>query len=63
MLDYVWNLATKHVPNLFLICSTDNVRAQKFYEREGFKKVGMLDSLVVPGHDEILYRKTAGSLR
>lgn len=46
-----------------LICSTDNLGAQRFYEREGFKQVGILDGLVVPGHDEIMYWKSAGALR
>lgn len=63
LLNYVWNLVKEHIPNLFLICSTDNLGAQKFYEREGFKQVGILDGLVVPGHDEIMYWKTAGALR
>ncbi len=63
LLDYVWNLSILYIPNVFLICSTDNIRAQKFYEREGFKKVGLLEDLVVPGHDEILYWKSSGSLK
>lgn len=63
LLDYVWRLIVEHVPNVFLICSIDNVRGQKFYEREGFKQVGVLNGLVVPGHDEILYWKSAGPLR
>lgn len=63
LLDYAWDLVTKHVPNLFLICSTDNIKAQQFYKSQGFKEVGILDGLVVPGHDEILFWKSAGSLR
>jgi len=63
LLDNVWKITIEHIPNIFLVCSTDNVRAQKFYEREGFKKVGVLEGLVVPGHNEILYWKTAGPLR
>ncbi|PKM79553.1 MAG: hypothetical protein CVU89_17495 [Firmicutes bacterium HGW-Firmicutes-14] len=63
LLEYIWDLVIKHVPNLFLICSTDNLRAQKFYERQGFKRVGTLDNLVITDHDEILYWKTGGPLR
>lgn len=62
LLDYVWNLTIQGSPNLFLICSTENTKAQKFYEREGFSPVGILDDLVVNGRSEILYRKTKGLL-
>lgn len=43
--------------NIFLICSTDNIRAIRFYERVGFKQVGILDSLIVQKHDEVLFRR------
>lgn len=35
LINHVWDLVVKNVPNVFLICSTDNIKAQKFYEREG----------------------------
>ncbi|MDA8211848.1 MAG: GNAT family N-acetyltransferase [Clostridia bacterium] len=63
LIDYAANLAFQQIPNLFLICSVENTKAQRFYERVGFKKVGILSDLVVTGHDEILYRKTGGTLR
>ncbi|HZD60786.1 MAG TPA: GNAT family N-acetyltransferase [Anaerolineae bacterium] len=63
LLDHIWQLTTQHVPNLFLICSTDNIRAQRFYEREEFKPVGILDGLVLPGHREVLYWRSNGPLR
>lgn len=63
LIDYVSNSAFVQSSNVFLICSIDNRRAQTFYERLGFEQVGILSDLVVEGHDEILYRRTAGSLR
>jgi hypothetical protein len=30
------------------------------YERLGFEAVGVLRELIVPGHDEVLLRKTRG---
>jgi RimJ/RimL family protein N-acetyltransferase len=63
LIDYAFDLTVRHTSNLFLICSTDNVKARRFYERLGFRQAGLLDNLVVPGHDEILYRKSAGTMR
>lgn len=63
LVEYAANLAFTQIPNLFLICSVENVRAQRFYEDAGFVRVGLLPDLVVSGHDEILYRKAGGTLR
>lgn len=63
LIDYITNLAFQKTPNIFLICSVDNVKAQHLYEKIGFVKVGILPDLVISGYDEILYRKTAGPLR
>jgi len=50
-------------PNVFLCVSSFNHRAQHFYERRGYQRVGELPDYVVKGHSEILMRKTMGSLR
>jgi RimJ/RimL family protein N-acetyltransferase len=50
-------------PNVFLCVSSFNTGAQKFYARLGYERVGVLREYVVPEHDEILMRKTIGSLR
>jgi RimJ/RimL family protein N-acetyltransferase len=50
-------------PNVFLCVSSFNPRAQKFYARMGYEKIGVLRDLVVTGHDEILLRKTLRSFR
>ncbi len=50
-------------PNVFLCVSSFNPRAQKFYARMGYERVGALRDIVVTGHDEILLRKTIRSFR
>lgn len=41
----------------FLLVSDFNVDAQRFYEKHGYKKVGVLDKLVRPDVDELIYWK------
>ncbi len=41
----------------FLLTSESNAGAQRFYERAGYRRVGLLPSLVVEGEDEALYWK------
>lgn len=62
LIDYVSQIAVQNIPNLFLICSLENVRAQIFYERNGFEQVGIIKDLAVSNHDEIFYRKCLGTL-
>ena len=62
LINFAAEKAKQHLPNLFLICSVFNTRAQKFYERNGFEKVGILKDLYVEGQDEIWYRKRLGTV-
>ena len=48
--------------NVFLCVSSFNPRAQKFYERLGYRKTGELEDFLVAGSNEILMRKTRGPL-
>jgi ribosomal-protein-alanine N-acetyltransferase len=48
-------------PNVFICVSSFNSGARRLYERRGFELVGVLRELLVPGHDEILLRKTRGT--
>lgn len=50
-------------PNVFLTVSHFNRRAQAFYRRQGYARVGALPDYVVPGITEILMRKTRGPLQ
>jgi len=47
-------------PNVFLCVSSFNHRAQTFYERLGYQRVGELPDFLVQGQAEILMRKTRG---
>lgn len=44
--------------HLYLLATTDNVGARRFYERHGYRHVGDLPGLVWPELDEALYYKT-----
>lgn len=50
-------------PNVFLLCSDRNQQAQRFYERLGYVRCGLLPGYVLPGMDEIIYRKSTGPIR
>jgi ribosomal-protein-alanine N-acetyltransferase len=47
-------------PNAFICASSFNRGARRLYERLGFEPVGVLRELIIPGHDEVLLRKTRG---
>jgi predicted GNAT family acetyltransferase len=46
--------------NVFVCVSSFNPDARRLYERLGYSAVGELKDLIVPGHSEILLRKTTG---
>jgi len=62
LMDYVEKRILGETPNVFICVSSFNERVQKLYERRGYEVVGELKNWIVPGHSEILLRKTAGSL-
>jgi ribosomal protein S18 acetylase RimI-like enzyme len=43
--------------HMYLLCTTDNTGARRFYERHGYRHVGDLPGLVWPDLDEALYEK------
>jgi len=49
-------------PNVFLNAASFNPEAQRLYERLGYEVVGELRDCIVPGHSEILMRKSTGPL-
>ncbi len=49
-------------PNVFLLVSSFNRRAERFYRRLGYQKVGELKDFVVGGYAEKIFRKTRGPL-
>jgi ribosomal protein S18 acetylase RimI-like enzyme len=49
-------------PNVFICVSSFNHSARRLYERLGYEMVGELRDYIVPGHSEILLRKTTGAM-
>lgn len=49
-------------PNVFMCVSSFNKKAQKLYKRLGYKVIGELKDYIVPGHSEILLRKSIAPL-
>ncbi len=52
----------RHGPNVFLLVSHFNRRAQRFYRGLGYHRVGVLRDFVRSGVHEWIYRKTVGPL-
>jgi [ribosomal protein S18]-alanine N-acetyltransferase len=52
----------RETPNVFLNVASFNPEARRLYERLGYEVVGELRDYIVPGHSEILMRKTTGPL-
>src|ERR1044072_5069045 len=48
--------------NVFMCVSSFNLDAKRLYERMGYATVGVLENYLVPGHAEILLRKTRGPI-
>jgi ribosomal protein S18 acetylase RimI-like enzyme len=46
-----------HCHHLWLLVSSFNHQAQRFYQKLGFVEMGQLEDFVVAGYDEILLRK------
>jgi len=49
-------------PNVFICVSSFNKDAQRLYRRLGYRAVGQLKDYIIPGHSEILLRKTICSM-
>jgi ribosomal-protein-alanine N-acetyltransferase len=52
----------RETPNVFMCVSSFNKKAQALYKRLGYQVVGNLQDFIVPGHSEILLRKSISSL-
>ena len=59
---YIEELIFSVYPNVFICASSFNLGAQKLYQRLGYETIGILKNYVITGHDEVLMRKTRGSL-
>ena len=57
LLQAVEELAHERANHLYLLVTSDNLRARRFYAAAGYQYVGHLAELVRPGIDEALYHK------
>lgn len=53
----------KYWPNVFLLVSSFNKPAQKFYHSLGYRKVGEIPDFIIAGCSEIIMRKTIGPIK
>jgi ribosomal protein S18 acetylase RimI-like enzyme len=57
VLTFIERTYRGRTPNLWLLVSGFNSGARAFYEKQGFRPVGLLTDLVIAGQDEVLMRK------
>lgn len=60
LLNHLERIVFARSSNLFACVSDFNTSARQFYERNGYREVGPLPDLLMPGTAEILLRKTIG---
>jgi ribosomal-protein-alanine N-acetyltransferase len=58
ILKFAEEMIFKKAPNVFLCVSSFNENAQRLYHRLGYEVIGELKDYIVPGHSEILLRKS-----
>jgi GNAT superfamily N-acetyltransferase len=61
LLSAAEDAARARANHLYLLVTTDNARARRFYQRHGYRHVGDLPGLVWPDLDEALYHKALRS--
>ena len=52
----------RETPNAFICASSFNPRVKRLYERLGYEVVGELKEYIIPGHSEMLLRKSIAPL-
>jgi ribosomal protein S18 acetylase RimI-like enzyme len=57
LLEAAENHVRQTSQDLLLLCSDFNTDAQRFYERQGYDRVGAIPDYVVRGITELIYRK------
>jgi ribosomal protein S18 acetylase RimI-like enzyme len=62
LVDFAEQRILRESPNVFMCVSSFNHDARRLYQRLGYQVVGELTDYIVPGHSEILLRKTLGPL-
>ena len=62
LIEFAEDRIFRETPNVFMCVSSFNKRAQDLYKRLQYQVVGELKDFIVPGHSEILLRKTIAPL-
>jgi ribosomal protein S18 acetylase RimI-like enzyme len=62
LMDFLEKRIFSETPNAFICVSSFNRGVQRLYERRGYEVIGELKDFIVPGHSEILLRKTIAPL-
>lgn len=63
LLAYVEASVFSRAKNLFACVSDFNDQARHFYRKQGYREIGPIPNLLIPGSAEILLRKTSGPAR
>jgi ribosomal protein S18 acetylase RimI-like enzyme len=58
ILKFAEEMIFEKAPNVFMCVSSFNGKAQRLYHRSGYQVIGELKDYIVPGHSEILLRKS-----
>jgi ribosomal-protein-alanine N-acetyltransferase len=62
LLKFAEDRILRVTPNVFMCVSSFNPKARKLYDRLGYQVIGELKDFIIPGHSEILLRKTTAPL-
>ena len=62
LLEFAEDKIFAKAPNAFMCVSSFNRKAQELYQRLGYEVIGELKDYIVPGHSEILLRKSIAPL-
>ncbi len=62
LLKFAEDRIFSQAPNVFMCVSSFNKKAQGLYQRLGYEEIGELKDYIVPGHSEMLLRKSIGPL-
>ena len=62
LLKFAEDKILKKTPNVFMCVSSFNKKAQRLYKRLGYEIIGEMKDYIVPGHSEILLRKSIAPL-
>ncbi len=62
LMDFIEGRIFSIHPNVFLCVSSFNQGARLFYLKRGYRETGILKDYLVRGYDEVMMRKTIGSI-